>query len=118
VQKASKIALWLVTILVLALTLFPNYIRFFAQANPSATTTDTLRWTTIRIEGMSCEACAVTLEAQLKRIPGVATATVDYQASQARIGFAATGAPDQETLLRAISDAGFVGHISAANTNP
>ncbi len=43
--------------------------------------------TTLRIDGMTCEACATGLQASLQRIPGVAKAVVDYEGKSAKISF-------------------------------
>lgn len=85
VGALSQALFWLSAALVTAFVLFPRYAGVVARAlYPDASVeaglpTDTepvvLRFD---IEGMTCEACAVTLGAELRGLPGVTRASVDY----------------------------------------
>lgn len=53
-------------------------------ASSSSTAESTL---TMKIDGMSCQACAAGLEGSLKQVSGVAGATVSYENSQATVSY-------------------------------
>ncbi len=116
----TQIMLWFATVLVIAFVLFPRYAGVVARmvygdrpgaaALPYGASLTVQRFT---VEGMTCAACAVTLQADLSKIDGVASVTVDYETQSARIetsdpgivqevqaaarrrGFTATPAPDE-----------------------
>ena len=114
VKRASNVALWLVTLLVLAFSLFPNYLAVIAGASQTHVNPEGPQWESVRIEGMTCEACAITLETHLKRLPVIAAALVDYKTSQARLDLQAGRISDKKVTLKGISDAGYVGHFILA----
>ena len=113
-----QVMLWVATIAVVGFVLFPRYAgnvaeALYRNANALGTTQDaaliTMRF---GVEGMTCEACAVTLRASLAQIDGVNAAEVDYATKSAvvetidpevveqveavakRHGYTATLAPD------------------------
>lgn len=114
-----QVMLWVATIAVVGFLLFPRYAGNVAEAlygKPAAVgTAKNNALTTVRfaVEGMTCEACAVTLRADLAKIDGVNAAEVDYatrsaivettdpqvaeqvQAAAKRHGYTATLAPDR-----------------------
>jgi len=84
--------LWIAAILVGAFVLFPKYAGSFASAINDSLTTDATSTTDValvahrfRVEGMTCESCAVTLQASLARIDGVSSAEVDYASKIATV---------------------------------
>lgn len=88
----TRVMLWCATVLVVAFVLFPRYAGVVAcaaygggAAATAATTGASLTVQRYTVEGMTCEACAVTLQADLSKIDGVAAATVDYATKSARI---------------------------------
>ncbi len=81
----GKVSFWLSAVVVAAFVLFPRYAGVVARAvYPSEAAKASSRFGTslvvhqFSIEGMTCEACATTLEAELRRLPGVSHASVDY----------------------------------------
>ncbi len=58
-------------------------------------------------EGLSCPLCAHNLEAQLKRVPGVARVTIDLSLGRAGVWFAAGREPTSAQLRKAVEDSGF-----------
>lgn len=86
----TQVMLWVAAVLVVGFVLFPRYAGIVARAAygdssaaaPSGASLAVQRYT---VEGMTCEACAVTLQADLAKIDGVASATVDYATKSARI---------------------------------
>ncbi len=59
--------------------------------------------TVIKIEGMSCMHCKMTVEKAIKAVPGVTGAEVDLAGQQALVA----GSVDQAAMVKAVGDAGF-----------
>jgi Cu+-exporting ATPase len=65
------------------------------------------------IEGMTCGACALTVQDRLQRAPGVAGATVNYATGRATVTLA-DGAPPVSALVAAVREAGYdCGRVTA-----
>lgn len=58
---------------------------------------------TISVEGMSCGGCEEAVEAALKKVNGVTSATADREAETATVD----GTTDVETLVAAVEEAGY-----------
>ncbi|MEQ9616650.1 MAG: heavy metal-associated domain-containing protein [Phycisphaerales bacterium] len=84
-----QVMLWTATVFVASFVLFPKYAGVVANAlygqTDSVEATSDSSLTTMRFDvaGMTCEACAVTLQADLAKIDGVAAAEVDYDSKSA-----------------------------------
>jgi copper chaperone CopZ len=111
-RRFNKIMLWVATTVVLAFALFPNYVGYLLGNGDLHALTGPVAGESraFAIEGMTCEACAVTLREHLGKVPGVARAELSFEAKTARVFFA-TGqdAPTDEALLGAIQRAGYTG---------
>lgn len=59
--------------------------------------------TTLRIEGMTCGHCKISVEKALKAVPGVTGATVDLTKKEALV----TGSAERKQLVVAVEDAGY-----------
>ncbi|MBI3003679.1 MAG: heavy-metal-associated domain-containing protein, partial [candidate division NC10 bacterium] len=57
------------------------------------------------VGGMSCASCAATIEAALRKVPGVQSASVNFGAERATVLAAPEVAP--ATLLQAVRDVGY-----------
>lgn len=111
----NKVMLWAVTVLAVAFLLFPKYVGFLVGGgeanNKSVVENPLVANTTIAIEGMTCEACAVALQSRLKGVPGVLNARVDYANKQAIVSAESCCPFPKDDILKAIEESGFVGHI-------
>ncbi len=58
-------------------------------------------------QGLSCPLCAHNLEAQLKRVPGVARVVIDLGEGRAAVWFKPGAAPTDKRLAQAVADSGF-----------
>jgi P-type Cu+ transporter len=68
---------------------------------------------TLPIEGMTCGACAVTVQQRLARAPGVTEATVNYATARATVTLE-DGAPPVAALVDAVREAGYdCGRVTA-----
>ncbi len=59
--------------------------------------------TVLRIEGMTCMHCKMSVEKALKGVPGVTGAEVDLAKKQATVA----GSADQTAMTKAVAEAGF-----------
>ncbi len=59
--------------------------------------------TVLKIEGMTCMHCKMSVEKALKGVPGVTNAQVDLAKKQATVA----GSADQTTMTKAVAEAGF-----------
>ncbi len=71
----------------------------------SSFSTDNLERTVIRVEGMDCASCAVTVEKQVGRLPGVRRAVVNFAAGRLEAEHDASVAV--ERIERSVRDAGY-----------
>ncbi|MEO0756542.1 MAG: heavy metal translocating P-type ATPase [Cyanobacteria bacterium J06648_16] len=62
--------------------------------------------TTLKLKGMSCAACANSVETAIKQVPGVSRAQVNFAAEQARVEYD-TGSTSLAAIQAAVADAGY-----------
>ena len=67
---------------------------------------DSVETVTLNVQGMTCAACVVHVEAALKSVPGVLEASVNLATDQARVEYL-DGLAGFESLCEAVSDAGY-----------
>ncbi len=88
-RRMARPLLWLATVAVAALALFPSYgARFVgtpAAATPAAATV--LKTAELKIAGMDCEVCAGVIQRKLLETPGVVQAEVHYPAGYATVKY-------------------------------
>ena len=78
-RRVTKSMLWLSTVFVVAFAAFPKYIGvLLPDAQPAAGVAASSQTVVYEVEGMTCEACAVTLQKTLREVDGVIDATVSY----------------------------------------
>jgi copper chaperone CopZ len=115
----NKIALWIVTVFVIAFAAFPAYSGFFVAKGskvalpPSGTQVaavtnapEPITTATLKVEGMTCAGCVANVQNALKKTPGVTSAQVSLDPPQAIV----TYNPKQvqvETLIQAVQKAGY-----------
>lgn len=111
--RRNKVTLWVASGLVLAFAAFPNYAGALIErlgggpaAAPAATDGELVE---IEIQGMTCSACAATLTAALRGLPGVLSADVNFGAATARVTLAPHA--DREAVVRAIAEHGYRGRF-------
>ncbi len=99
-----QLMLWTATVFVASFVLFPKYAGVVANtlygqtAGVGATSDSSLTTVRFDVTGMTCEACAVTLQADLAKIDGVVAAEVDYGSKTAVVE---TSAPDAVEQIQA-----------------
>jgi copper chaperone CopZ len=108
-QRLNRVMVWVATGFVLVFALFPKYIGHLladngSQANVSAEGATVV---TLDLDGMSCEACAPTVEKALRSVPGVTSASVSYTESRAKVTIDPSSPPSREALVAAVEKAGY-----------
>ncbi len=90
-KRWNLLALGVLGVLVAGLAAFPYYSATVAAAanhRPPASGAALITATTsFGIAGMNCPSCAAGLQATFRRLPGVVTATVDYDARRATVTY-------------------------------
>lgn len=106
----NKAMLWVVTVLAVAFLFFPSYVGAFLGGDGTTVTEDMNR-AVIKLDGMTCEACAASIANAIREVPGVLAVEVDYAKSEAVVGSEFCCPFPKDDVLAAIKDAGFTGHI-------
>ncbi len=106
----NKLMLWVVTALAIALLLFPSYVGVFVGGGDSPVTKNTNR-ATMRIEGMTCEACSAAVASVIRTVPSVREVAVDYETGQAVVATDARTPIPKDQILVALRTAGYKGTI-------
>lgn len=106
-RQPQRVMLWTVTVVAVGLATYPSWGARLAGGpalsglgDPSATVV------TLEVNGMTCEACEGEIARELRTVPGVVRASVDYERSQAEI-VVANGFSDPGALLAAVRKAGY-----------
>lgn len=108
----NRVLLWAAAAAVLAFALFPSYAPALLRhggsvASPLDEEQGAGQTVALRIEGMTCAACAARLESQLAKAAGVRAASVRYPEGQAEVALEPGAPADLSALLRIVEQAGF-----------
>ena len=110
-RRLNRVMIWVATAVVLLFAFFPNYADYLLAGSEDTGAASGAPLSESRlygIEGMTCEACAVGIEARLRKVPGIARAEVSYEAGAASIFFDPTAAaPTDRQIRQAIEEAGY-----------
>lgn len=111
VGRRNRAVLWLATAGVVVFAAFPLYVGGFVDESEAAPNTaeTVVHETEIRVSGMTCAGCSVTLGTALSKVDGVERATVDYDRQLAVIGTASEDSEIVDSAIAAISALGFTG---------
>ena len=104
-HRAQRFGLWLALVIVLASLVFPALMARFARSNSSissAAMSVGVRSFSFRIEGMSCPSCALAIAANLKRLPNVVDARVNFEKGEATIFYRDT-LPSKDAIAQAVA---------------
>ncbi|MCZ6446375.1 MAG: organomercurial lyase MerB [Planctomycetota bacterium] len=118
-RRFNRATLWVSTVVVLAVALFPHYVAsLIARGSPAvaAQTTATAPTATLRIGGMTCDGCAAVVHSALMKVPGVRGASVSYPQGRALITLDPDSPASNEALVSAIEKVGFQASIAASSS--
>lgn len=83
------------------------------QQNQSFDMTGKSERTSLVISGMHCSSCASIIERQLKKVPGVAEAKVNFASEKASVLYD-TGSTRVDDLIKAVEKAGYKGMLASS----
>lgn len=113
IARWGRPLLWIATVIVSALVTFPYYYGPLraafdtpARANPVATMPAQLSTVELKVSGMTCSGCAVSVRNALLETPGVAQASVDHEAGRATVQYDPAKASTAQ-LIEAVNKTGF-----------
>lgn len=108
-KRVNRAMLWVASVVVVAVALFPNYVGLLLRRGQPASAAEAgpTQTVTLRIEGMTCDACAVHVESELAAVPGVRRATVVYSEGRAIVTVDVARPPDLASLVAAVEKAGY-----------
>lgn len=118
-RRFNRATLWVSTVVVLAVALFPHYVSsLIAMGSPAvaAQAASGAPTTTLRIGGMTCEGCAAVVHSALMKVPGVGGASVSYPQGRALITLDPDTPPSNESLIVAVEKVGFQASIAASSS--
>ncbi len=106
-RTKQRIGLWIVSALALALASFPSWGARLSSPGVSVTPSRPEKAVVVLdVQGMTCSACAGEIEHELRQVPGVVHAHVDFEQRRADIALA-TARPRIEPLIAAVEKAGY-----------
>ena len=109
-RRFNRATLWVSTVVVLAVALFPKWFPvLMAQATPAAAVGSLADAPTVelRVEGMTCEGCAAFIEHTLVMLPGIRSATVVYADGRALVALDPDSPASNEALMTAVERLGY-----------
>ncbi len=112
-RRVAKPVLWLATLAITALALFPLYgAKLVGTPMPTAkATVEQLETAELKISGMTCEACAGVVKYNLMDTAGVAEAEVDYPTGHATVKYDRSQT-EPAALIEAVNATGYKAEIS------
>jgi mercuric ion transport protein len=113
VARWGRPLLWVATVIVAALVGFPYYygplrgaLERPAPAGPASLAGAQLVTVQIKVSGMTCSGCAVSVRNALLETPGVASAEVDLESARAKVQYD-PGKASATQLIEAVNKTGF-----------
>lgn len=105
--RLSKLTLWLSTVAVVALALFPTLAGVAGGGGSELAPATASEVVELRIDGMTCEACAAAVRDALLEVPGVVDAAVSFEEARARVRLRAERPPTVRALVAAVEEVGY-----------
>ena len=103
-RKAARTGLWITTVLSVALAAYP----LLGSGNATAGASDAQAKATLQLKviGMDCAECTAGIAKRIKKVPGVVSATVDFESGNATVRYDGREGMANEAI-KAVEDAGF-----------
>lgn len=107
-DRIKRISLWVIAAVAVGLMLFPYVYGHFGRSDSATPMSDDLQQVVIKVEGMTCEACTISIHSALSKIQGVSAVNVSLEKGEAIVGLD-NNVKDIPTnrLLTAIEDIGY-----------
>jgi copper chaperone CopZ len=103
--------LWVSAVIVIGFAAFPKYVGAFIGDNSASAVASGSDTVAFRIEGMTCEACAVHMKESLSSVSGVNGARVSYADGLATLAITPNTPFNSQVALDAIVNAGYSGSV-------
>lgn len=110
----NKVMLWVVTVLAITFLFFPSYVGRLVGSGAGPAVTANMNQTVFRVEGMTCEGCAASVEKAIRGVPGVLAVEVSYEKGEAVIGTEACCPVAPDEIRAAIQKVGYNGTLVEA----
>jgi len=107
VRNLNKIMLWIVTVFAMAFVFFPNYVGAVLGGAGSVSQNHDTHRVIFRIEGMSCEGCAVTVRKAIESVPDVREVVVNHGTGQAVVGIPKGTSIETDLISKVVEEAGY-----------
>lgn len=121
IRRLSRVMFWVATILVVAFAFFPKYVGLLLPASSDTGAADMAgptRTVVLRIEGMTCEACATRLEAEMSSVPGVRRVKVAYPEGTATVHVDPGAREVVPSLVGRVRKAGYEARVESGGPPP
>ncbi len=105
-RRNQRIALWVVTAVTIGVATYPNWGGAISRPRAEDAVVAPAAIVTLDVTGMSCSACAVSIEKELRAVPGVLSAQVDFEKDTATVELSPSH-PDPQVLVAAVEKAGY-----------
>ncbi len=119
-RRFNRAMLWVSSVVVLSVALFPNWFPLLLnQGATAATASESLVDATtveLRIDGMTCEGCAAFIEHTLVKLPGVRSASVVYADRRALVALDPNSPLSNEDLISAVEKLGYQASLGNPST--
>lgn len=109
--KLSNPTLWVSAVAVLVLAMFPTLSSLASNSPDELAPAVASEVVILRVDGMTCEACAPSIRAALLDVPGVIDAAVNYEKKRAEVRVRTERPPEATILLEAVQKAGYVARV-------
>ncbi|MBI4363847.1 MAG: cation transporter [Candidatus Latescibacteria bacterium] len=105
-RRNQRLILWIVTALTIGVATYPNWGAAISRPSAANAVAVPASVVTLDVTGMSCSACAVSIEKELRAVPGVSDAQVDFEKAKATVQLNSSH-PDLQILVAAVEKAGY-----------
>ena len=119
-RRFNRAMLWVSTVVVLSVALFPNWFPLLLNRGATAATASKslvdAPTVELRIDGMTCEGCAAFIEHTLVQLPGVRSASVVYADRRALVALDPDSRLSNEDLISAVEKLGYKASLGNPST--
>ena len=109
-QRTSRVVLWVATAGVLAFALLPTYVGALVGDRHGAEQ-GSARRVILKVGGMTCGGCAVTVEQALLKVPGVMAARVSFEEGRAVVTVDPASPAPAQSLVGAVAWSGYTASL-------
>lgn len=103
-RKAARVGLWLTTLIAIGLAAYP--LLGSGTATAGSETIQAKAELHLKVKGMDCKECTSTIANRIKKVPGVVSATVDFESGNAIVRYDGRDGM-ASAAIKAVQDAGF-----------